>query len=140
MQFHFVRIIHTKGYFTLIDPVGKTRTLCFQTDGVADKYVKYMSKFRSVNGVWPKLDMTQKLSVVRPVKMKKRTPEDVERFMDVTCLNREELDDLGRVHGMSFFYVIDFATDGLGVNFQGQEIDAIPDPSDFTKNLELLIE
>lgn len=140
MEFHFVRITPTKGFFTLIDPVGKTRTLCFKTNDVAERYVDYMSNFRARNGTWPKLDMTQKLTVVRPATMKKRTPEDVARFMDITCMDREELDELGRVHGMSFFYVIDFATDGFGVNFKGQEIDAIPDPVDFTKNLELLIE
>lgn len=139
MEFHFVRLTPTKGFFTLIDPVGKTRTLCFKTTDVADRYVSYISNFRSRNGVWPNLDMTQKLTITRQAIVKKRTPENVAKYMEVVCLDRDDVDELGRAHGMSFFYVQDFATDGHGVTFRGQEIDAIPDPDDFVKCLELLI-
>jgi hypothetical protein len=124
---------------TLIDPVGKTRSICFKTADVALKYVDYTSNFRAKNGLWPNLDMTQEIKVVKPKKIKTRVPADVARFMEVVCLNREELDDLGRINGLSFFYVLDFETKGFAIELKGQEIDGFPDPKDFVNNLEILI-
>lgn len=139
MKFHFVRMKPTRGFMTLTDPTSKTRALCFKTPEVAEKYILYLSNFRSTNGVWPNLDMTQEISVIRKKVVKARTPEEISKFMEVVVLDRDELDDLGRVHGMSFLYVIDFDTNGLAISFKGQEIDGFANPEDYANNLELRV-
>lgn len=139
MEFHFVIMKPTRGYMTLTDPSGKTRSLCFKTSIVAEKYVNYTSNFRAKHGVWPNLDMTQELTIVKSRPVKKRSPEEVSKFMEVVCMSKDDLDVLGRVNGMSFFYVIDFETNGYALNFKGQEIDGFPDQDDYTNNLKLRI-
>lgn len=142
VTFHFIRMKPTKGFITMTDPKDKTRAMCFQNRETAQRYVEYLSRFRSRTGRWPNLNMRESVSFVkRPEKIRYRTPEDVQRFMEIVEYDRERLDDIARYTNLSFVYIVDFENtddDEKGnMIFKAREIDSYVDIDLYTQNLEL---
>lgn len=142
VTFHFIRMKPTKGFITMTDPKDKTRAMCFQTRETAQRYMDYLSRFRSRTGRWPNLNMRESVSFVkRPEKIRYRPPEDVLRFMEIVEYDRERLDDIARYTNLSFVYIVDFENtddDEKGnMIFKAREIDSYVDIDLYTQNLEL---
>jgi hypothetical protein len=132
----------TKGFITMTDPKDKTRAMCFKNRETAQRYMEYLSRFRSRTGRWPNLNMRESVSFVkRPEKIRYRSPEDVLRFMEIVDYDRDRLDDIARHTNLSFVYIVDFEntdTDEKGnMIFKAQEIDSYVDINLYTQNLEL---
>lgn len=142
VTFHFIRMKPTKGFITMTDPKDKTRAMCFQNRETAQRYMDYLSRFRSRTGRWPNLNMRESVSFVkRPEKIRYRPPEDVLRFMEIVEYDRERLDDIARYTNLSFVYIVDFENtddDEKGnMIFKAREIDSYVDIDLYTQNLEL---
>lgn len=142
VTFHFIRMKPTKGFITMTDPKDKTRAMCFKNRETAQRYMEYLSRFRSRTGRWPNLNMRESVSFVkRPEKIRYRSPEDVLRFMEIVDYDRDRLDDIARHTNLSFVYIVDFEntdTDEKGnMIFKAQEIDSYVDINLYTQNLEL---
>lgn len=142
VTFHFIRMKPTKGIITMTDPKDKTRAMCFQNRQTATRYMEYMSRFRSRTGRWPNLNMRESVSFVkRPDKIRYRSPEDVQRFIEIVEYDRQTIDDIARHTNLSFVYIIDFENtdeDEKGnLIFKAREIDSYVDIDLYTQNLEL---
>ena|SRR6056300_906388 len=142
VTFHFIRMKPTKGFITMTDPKDKTRAMCFKNRETAQRYMEYLSRFRSRTGRWPNLNMRESVSFLkRPEKIRYRSPEDVLRFMEIVDYDRDRLDDIARHTNLSFVYIVDFEntdTDEKGnMIFKAQEIDSYVDINLYTQNLEL---
>jgi hypothetical protein len=79
--------------------------------------------------------------VKRPDKIRYRSPEDVQRFIEIVEYDRETIDDIARYTNLSFVYIIDFENtdeDEKGnLIFKAREIDSYVDIDLYTQNLEL---
>lgn len=139
MEFHFVRI-QRGGYSMITDPRQTPRIICFKTPECANKYVGYLTMYRSKFGLWPSINLGQPVTKVRVnPEFKKRTPDEVMKYVFTEVRDREDLDKMSRTTGLSFFYCHDFVYDEnmfMTVNLRGQEIDGVADHSLYIDRLE----
>lgn len=139
MSFYFVSITRG-GLATISDPTEKPRILCFKTEDAANKYVHYLSGYRSKFGLWPSVNLGQRLNKVRvKSEFKSRTPEYVQKFINITSKEKYDLDAISMATGISYFYCHDFEYDEsnfMTINFRGQEIDGFVDQASYKDWLE----
>lgn len=139
-QFHFVKFKPSGALLTMKDHSSKVRYMCFSSRQTAIDAVEYISLFRSRNGTFPVLDMTEDITKIKVAKkFKKREMQDVSRFFEIDSVQREELDDMARKTNAYFLYVHKFKynTDrDMNVSFTGQEVDAYVDPQEYVDLLE----
>jgi len=116
------------------------RYMCFSSRQTAVDAVQYISLFRSRNGVFPVLDVSEGKSKVKvPRKFKKRTVQDISRFFEVDTYDRDDLDTMARTTNSHFLYVhkFNFKNDSeMNVSFSGQEVDAYVDQDEYVALLE----
>lgn len=139
-QFHFIKFKPSGAFLTMKDHADQMRYMCFSSRQTAVDAVEYISLFRSRNGVFPVLDMTQEKAKVRvPRTFKKRPVSDVSRFFDIETHDRDDLDTMARATNSHFLYVHKFKYDDdreMNVTFSGQEVDAYVDPKEYAAFLE----
>jgi len=143
MEFHFIGITPTKSVLSMIDGSGKSRYMIFRSAESANSAVEYMSRFRAKYGQWPVFDMTNpRVRIKEEVKIKKRDPAYVKKFMTVYEQSREEIDMMALETGASFFWVNKFlwsaqSEDALtAINFSGSDIDGFSDIDMYKQKLE----
>src|SRR5210317_1287684 len=139
-QFHFIKFKPSGTFLTMKDHGDQMRYMCFSSRQTAVDAVQYISLFRSRNGVFPVLDMTEeKAKVKAPRTFKKRTVDDVSRFFEIETRDRDDLDAMARTTNSHFLYVhkFKFTEDReMNVSFSGQEVDAYVDPEEYAAFLE----
>jgi hypothetical protein len=139
-QFHFIKFKPSGAFLTMKDHADQMRYMCFSSRQNAVDAVEYISLFRSRNGVFPVLDMTEaKAKVKVPRTFKKRTVDDISRFFEIETHNREDLDSMARTTNSHFLYVHNFKYNNdrsMNVSFSGQEVDAYVDPEEYAAFLE----
>lgn len=139
MEFNFIKFKPTKSYLTLIDPRAKLRYVCFSNKPACEMCTGYIAKFRSVYGFFPQFDMTSKIKKIEKKEMvKERTTSDVLRFFETDTMDREALDELARLHNVSFFYVHDFEFGDRieDIRFKGQEVDGVANLDAYIDRME----
>ena len=131
MEFHFVKLNVNGTYLSLVDPSHKPRYICFQDMLLADKCLDYVSMFRSKHGVWPSFNMSRKRRKLESVSIKKRTPEQVKRYLNIDTYDFKTIDMIATRSNVSFYNVLRFDTTEFGniesVDMSGQEMDATVD-------------
>lgn len=139
-QFHFIKFKPSGAMLTMKDHTDQMRYMCFSSRQTAVDAVEYISLFRSRNGVFPVLDMTEaKAKVKVPRRFKKRTVEDISRFFEIDTRDRDDLDIMARATNSHFLYVHKFKYNKdreMNVSFSGQEVDAYVDPEEYVAFLE----
>lgn len=142
LSFHFIKFKPTKAVLTMTDRNKRVRYMCFSARETAVHCVEYISLFRSKNGSFPILDMSEQITkVIVPKNMKKRQPGDISRFFEIETKDRDELDFMARSTNSHFMYVHEFNYDRktlMGVGFKGQEVDALLDMDEYIANLEIM--
>jgi len=143
MEFHFIGITPTKSVLSMIDGSGKSRYMIFRSSESANSAVDYISRFRAKYGQWPVFDMTNPRVRIQPeLKIKRREPEYVKKFMHVYEHSREDIDLMALETGASFFWVNKFLwssqeKDALtAINFSGSDIDGFSDADMYKEKLE----
>ena len=140
--YHFIQMKPTKTYLTLVDPSKKTRFICFSNKNIADAFVDYVTHFRSKHGYWPNMDMSNRFATVRSkTNVKKRTPEELKKYLGYELIDYDNIDDMARRTNISFLCVTNFAfiPDGNEqqiVSFSGQEWDGEADEVAYRDLLE----
>jgi|TARA_B110000240_G_scaffold194565_1_gene242434 hypothetical protein len=131
MGFHFVKLNVNGTYLSLVDPSYKPRYICFQDMLLAEKCLDYVSMFRSKHGVWPSFNMSRKRRKLESVSIKKRTPEQVKRYLEIETYDFKTIDMIATRSNVSFYNVLRFDTTEFGniesVDMSGQEMDATVD-------------
>jgi hypothetical protein len=130
MEFHFVKLNLNGTYLSLVDPAYKSRFMCFAEQEKAQDCVHYVSKFRSKYGIWPCFDMSSdKRKLESAVHVKSRTPEQVERYLDIETYDFNTIDQIASRTNSSFYCVLRFETEDYGnlesISMAGQEMDAV---------------
>tara|TARA_B100000287_G_scaffold101859_1_gene94121 strand:- start:1532 stop:1978 length:447 start_codon:yes stop_codon:yes gene_type:complete len=138
--FHFIKFKPSGALLTMKDHSHQMRYMCFSSRQTAVDAVQYISLFRSRNGVFPVLDVSEGKSKVKvPRKFKKRTVQDISRFFEVDTYDRDDLDTMARTTNSHFLYVhkFNFKNDSeMNVSFSGQEVDAYVDQDEYVALLE----
>lgn len=133
MDFHFVKLRVNEGYITVTDTERKTRYLCFKERHTASKCLKKFAEYRATYGKWPEMNLTKKLSNIDyPIHFKVRQPKEVERFLTIETLEREQLDTLCKSTDAGFMYCHSFdmnmeKKNNVNLSFSAQDIDSIID-------------
>ena len=131
MGFHFVKLNVNGTYLSLVDPSYKPRYICFQDMLLTEKCLDYVSMFRSKHGVWPSFNMSRKRRKLESVSIKKRTPEQVKRYLEIETYDFKTIDMIATRSNVSFYNVLRFDTTEFGniesVDMSGQEMDATVD-------------
>lgn len=138
MEFHFVKL-GRDNLATITDPLRKPRVLCFRERIQAVKYIDYISIYRSKFGHWPSVDLSESVTKIEPtIGAKKRTPDYVRKFIEVSTLQQHELNGMSMSSGLSYFYCHSFEyTDELtDLRLKGQEIDGNVDEEMYKDWLE----
>lgn len=139
MQFHFIRI-QRGGYATVSDPNSTPRVLCFKTPVHANKYINYLSRYRSKFGKWPIINLGKPVTTVRiDQKFKHRDPEEVMKFILMETKALSDLDQMSMTSGISYFYCHDFEYDEanlMSLSIRGQDIDGAIDETMYKEWLE----
>lgn len=140
MMFHFIKFKPSGAFLTMTDHSHQVRYMCFSSRQTAVDAVEYISLFRSRNGVFPVLDMSEEKTKIKvPPKFKKRQIGEISRFFEVETHDREDLDLMARTTNSHFLYVHKFKYDQdkeMNVSFSGQEVDAYVDTKDYIEWLE----
>ena len=139
MKFYFVGIVKG-GYTTIIDPDGKPRVVCFSKKSNAKDCINYMSEYRSTYGVWPDMNLEKPISRINPDKTaKKRTPENIRKYIFVEQKVKSQLDEMSTGTGVSYFYCHDFTykDDLLRISISGQKIDGHADDKYYKSRLDI---
>jgi hypothetical protein len=132
-HYHFIEMIPTKTFLSLVDPNKKSRFVCFSEKKTADTFVNYMTHFRSKHGYWPNMDMSNRVATVKSkVKFKKRTPEELNKYIDLKLYDFENIEEMAKRTNISFICITNFAYIPNGheqqiVSFSGQEWDGEAD-------------
>ena len=140
MEFHFVKLNVNGTYLSLVDPAMKPRFICFSSHETANKCVKYVSTFRSKHGVWPCFDMSKGQRKLESSSVKTRTPEQIERYIDLETYDMNTIDRIASRTNSSFYCILHFETEDIGnlesISMSGQEMDAIVDEHAYRDLLE----
>lgn len=140
MEFHFVKLNVNGTYLSLVDPATKPRFICFSSHETADKCVKYVSSFRSKHGVWPSFDMSKGQRKLESSSVKTRTPEQIERYIDIETYDMNTIDRIASRTNSSFYCILHFETEDIGnlesISMSGQEMDAVVDEYAYRDLLE----
>jgi hypothetical protein len=140
MEFHFVKLNVNGTYLSLVDPTSKPRFICFSSRETAGKCVKYVSSFRSKHGVWPSFDMSKGQRKLESSSVKSRTPEQIERYIDIETYDMNTIDRIASRTNSSFYCILHFETEDIGnlesISMSGQEMDAVVDEALFRDLLE----
>ena len=145
MEFYFVKLNVNGTYLSLVDPASKPRFMCFPDQESADKCVKYVSNFRSKYGIWPCFDMSRGKRKLESPSVKYRTPEQVQRYMDIESYDYNIIDKIAGRTNVSFYCVLRFETEEYGgmesISMSGQEMDGNADPEKYIEwmNINLKI-
>ena len=139
MQFHFVKLTHTRTYLSMVDPKQKPRFVCFSEREVGKEYINYAADSRARNRIWPCLDMSserRKLEVGTKVSIPYGRPEQIKRFLEIESFDFGSLDKIATTTNVSFYCIQDFDVsynggDSETVRMSGQEMDGKGDPKDF---------
>ena len=132
-SYHLIKMKPTKTYLSLVDPNKKSRVVCLNNNETADTFVNYVSAFRSKHGHWPNMDMSKRISTVKSkVEFKKRTSDEIKRFLDVDTFDYEQIETMVKRTNISFICVCNFSyleneeTHQI-ISFSGQEWDGKAD-------------
>jgi hypothetical protein len=141
MEFHFVKLNVNGTYLSLVDPMEKSRFICFSDKGKAHECVEYVSIFRSKHGVWPCFDMSKRRRQFESkTGVKLRTPDQIKRYLDVETYDLGTIDRIAKRTNSSFYCILHFETEDLGstesISMSGQEMDAVVDEDAFRDLLE----
>lgn len=132
----------TKTFLSVVDPKKKSRFVCFENTETANVFVNYVTTFRSKHGVWPDMDMSNRLRTVKAKdKFKPRTPEELKRFLSIEEFDFDHIEEMVKRTNISFICVTNFAyiPDGHEhqvVSFSGQEWDGEADDLAYRDLLE----
>jgi len=142
LTFHFVKFKPTGAVLTMTDRAHQVRYMCFSSRETAIHCVEYISLFRSTNGTFPVLNMSEDVTKLNlPKKFKKRTVGEVSRFFEIDTIDRERLDEVARCTNANFMYVHRFTFDRddlKHIAFSGQEVDAYVNIDEYIANLEIM--
>jgi len=111
MEYILLKYIPSQTYLSLVDPVGKSRFVCFSEKLVAGNCIKYVSNFKFRYGVWPILDMSENRRKVEPVLNGIiETPNDIEKEMELQHFVYDDIDKMSMRSNVSFYCILDFNT------------------------------
>ena len=133
MEYHLIQMRPTKTFLSLVDPKKKSRFVCFSDKDTASTFVNYVIHFRSKHGHWPNMDMSSRVATVKSrVNMKKRTPEELKKYIDLKTYDFENIEEMVKRTNISFICITNFAYIPNGheqqiVSFSGQEWDGEAD-------------
>lgn len=142
MEYHFVQMKPTNTYLSLVDPNKKSRLICFQSKNTAKSVVDYVTNFRSEHGYWPVLDLSRPNTFVKSKpNVKKRTPEELKKYIGLETINYEDIEKMARKTNNSFMCVLRFSctetdTEKQVIRFAGQEWDGRVDEASYRDLLE----
>lgn len=144
MNYQFVKINTTNTYSTLIDPSHRPRYICFKDKDASVVFIKYLTNFRSKYGIWPVLDMSKPVDMIKSkVHFKERTPEELEEYISLIDYKYESLYKFSKQTGASFICIHSFDyTDEFGkqkLHITGEELDTDLDLDSYTMYLEKLV-
>lgn len=129
MNAHFVRFRHNNKILTVTTPDEKTKLICFKEKNNAEMCKKFVSNYRSKFGTWPHLDLTRDSKEIRlpKLKIKNRTPEEVEKFLKIDDMQVGDMLVVGSSHNVEFMYCHTFDcniidNDNINIAFSGQHI------------------
>lgn len=141
MEFHFVKLNVNGTYLSLVDPNSKHRFMCFPNHETADKCVHYISCFRSKHGVWPSFDMSKGRRKLESSNIKFRSPDQVERFLEIESYDFNTINEIAARSNVSFYSVLRFETNDLitmeSISMSGQELDGEADLKRYTDWLNI---
>lgn len=141
MEFHFVKLNVNGTYLSLVDPSSKPRFMCFPNHETAENCVKYVSTFRSKHGIWPCFDMSRGKRRLESSNVKIRTPEQVERFLEIESYDFNTINEIAARSNVSFYSVIRFETIDFrnieSISMSGQEFDGQADFDRYTEWLNI---
>lgn len=143
MEFHFIQMKPTKGYYSMVDPNSRVRVMCFSNRQTAEKCSRYLCEFRSKHGKWPHFDMGKSITkVTSETLVRQRTPLELMEFLNIVSMDEEDLNVASLYNNMSFMYCHDFKVndkshDAIDIGFRGQEIDGEADIKCYTGVLEM---
>lgn len=132
----------TRTYLSVIDPTKKSRFVCFDNKKTAGVFVDYMTTFRSKHGIWPDMDMSNRVRTVKARQcFKPRTPEELKHFLSIETFDFENIEEMAKRTNISFICVTNFAylPDGNEhqvISFSGQEWDGEADEDAYRDLLE----
>lgn len=131
-MYHFLRF--RSGYLTVTPPNSSPRYMCFKNRSDAKICKSYVAGFRAKYGQWPNMDMNSEYSQIKMSAKKKRSPEQVEKFLDIET--HEEIDMFmeGILYCHSFGVIHENSTRFM-MTFSGQEVDFTPEPLDYIDSL-----
>ena len=138
MKFHFIGILKG-GYTTIIDPDGTPRIICFSKKNTAKECIDYMTKYRSSYGVWPDMNLENPVSRINSDEnRKKRTPEDIRKYIFTEQKVKSQLDEMSTGTGVSYFYChyFEYNDDLLRISITGQKIDGEIDDKYYKSRLD----
>jgi len=142
LKYTFIKMIPVDSYLTVVDPNKKSRFVCFSNQQTADVFVDYITKFRSTHGFWPTMDMSDRMVKVKSlVGIKKRTPEDLKKYIGYDMFDYETIDKMAKTTNISFIHITNFShlPDGPEqqiITFSGQEWDGQADDLAYRDLLE----
>ena len=141
-EYHLIQMKPTKTFLSLVDPNKKSRFVCFSDKKTATTFVNYVTNFRSKHGFWPNMDMSSKVSTIKSkVVMKKRTPEELEKYLSLEPFDFENIEEMAKRTNISFICITNFAyipdnNEQQIVSFSGQEWDGEADELSYRQLLE----
>lgn len=142
VKYMFIKMIPTDSYLTVVDPNNKPRYVCFSNRQTADVFVDYVTNFRSIHGFWPNLDMSDRMVKVKSlVGIKKRTPEELKKYIGYEMFDYENIDEMAKRTNISFINITNFShlADGPEqqiIIFSGEEWDGEADDFAYRDLLE----
>jgi hypothetical protein len=115
--------------------------MCFPNHETADKCVHYISYFRSKHGVWPSFDMSKGKRKLESSNIKFRSPDQVERFLEIESYDFNTINEIAARSNVSFYSVLRFETNDLitmeSISLSGQEFDGEADLKRYTEWLNI---
>lgn len=136
-MYHFIRF--RSGYLTVTPPNSSPRYMCFKNRSDAKICKKYVADFRAKYGQWPNMDMNSSHIQIKLSAKKKRSPEHVEKFLEIET--HEDFENFmdGVLYCHSFGVIYENSTK-FTMSFSGQEIDFTFDTSNYIDNLNQRID
>lgn len=149
-MYNFIQIKPNGNLLSIIDSTNTPRYMCFSNKMDAIHCVKYMSKYRSDRGYFPRLDLTISQDKMHEINMKsnfkKRTASSIEKFLSIHELSPQMVDELCSENNInlfnvhSFAYIYDKKKNEMKILMAAQELNGKPDSYKYIRKLDELLE
>lgn len=141
MNYSFIQIKPRESFLTMIDANKTPRYMCFSNKLDALHCITYVSKFRSKNGYFPFMDLSQEKELIEIKEdFKKRKPQEISKFLSIETLSDSEVDRLCSKTNIKLFCVHSFSfqtnmDQQMKVLLSAQAMDSVPNFEKYVENL-----